>query len=427
MASWWKPWTWEPLLSRWGPRPSDGDNFIRNLPGAWVAAFARAGVPVTLDTALQLAAVFCAVRVIAEGVAQVPLKVLREEERDGRIYRKPDIKNPVYNLLHRRPNSWMTSFEWRETMTMHAVLCGNGFSVISRVNGRPDELIPVHPDAMEVRFEGGTPRYRATIQGRKVDLERKDVFHLRGPSMDSVAGLPVVSLARSVLGLAMGLERSQEDLQRTGGRPSGILSNKGTNLSDVAKGQLKESWQKQYGPGGEGGIAVLDGAWEFTAMMMSAVDAQHIENRRFQIDEVGRVFRVLPMMLMQADKTATFASSEQFFIAHVVHTLDPWVKRWEHALDRDLIDDPAAYANFVLQGLMRGAAKDRAEYYTRALGSGGAAGWLTQNEVRELEDRDPHPDGDELFRGSQNAAPSTAPEAEPEPEPVPTASDETDA
>lgn len=394
---------WTNLLSRWGPRASDGDNFIRSLPEAYRNLFTRSGVSLTPDTALQLAAVLCAVRVIAEGVAQVPLKVIREEERDGKTYRKPATDDPVYMILHRRPNSWQTSFEWREQMTMHAVLCGNAYSVIGRVNGKVDELIPVHPDQMDVKFERGTLSYRATIEGRQIDLDAKDVFHLRGPTMDGVRGLPIVSLARSVLGLSLDLEESQANLQRTGGRPSGILANKGTALSPEKKSELREEWQKKFGPGGEGGIAVLDGGWEFAAMMMTAVDAQHIENRRFQIEEIGRTFRVLPLMLMHADKTATFASTEQFFIAHVVHTLDPWIQRWEHALDRDLLDDPSTYAHFLLQGLMRGAAADRAEYYTKALGSGGAPAWHTQNEIRAMEDRDPIEGGDELFRGSQNA------------------------
>lgn len=404
---------WDNLISRWGPRASDGDNFIRNLPHQWVNGFERAGFPVTPHSALQLSAVLCAVRVISEGVAQVPLKVMREETISEREYRRPAKDVPIYNILHRRPNSWQTSFEWREMMTMHAVLCGNAYSVISRVNGVIDELIPVCPEHMNVRWEGGTPHYRATIDGVQIDLEQRDVFHLRGPSLDGRAGLPIAHIARHVLGLAAGLERSQDDLQRTGGRPSGILANKGSPLSPEAKTALTDAWHRKFGSGGEGGIAVLDGGWEFAAMTMSAVDAQHIESRKFQIEEVGRAFRVLPVMLMHSDKSSTFASTEQFIIAHVVYTLDPWVQRWEHAIDRDLIEDQDLYANFVMQGLMRGAAKDRAEYYTKALGSGGAPAWLTQNEVRLAEEQNPVDGGDELLRGSQNA--SGTPPAGPQP------------
>lgn len=401
------------LISRWGPRASDGDNFIRNVPRGIVEGYAAQDVTLTPESALQLAAVFCAVRVIAEGVAQVPLKVMRTVQKTGKTYRELATDLPIYTILHRRPNSWMTSFEWREMMTMHAVLGGNAYSYISRVNGQIDELIPILPELMTVKFEGGTLSYRATIDGRERDLDQRDVFHLRGPSLNGIEGLPTVRIARTLLGLSRGLERSQSDLQRTGGRPSGILTNSGSALSVEAKNSLTEAWQKKFGPSGEGGIAVLDGNWAFAAMTMTAVDAQHIENRRFQIEEVGRAFRVLPLMLMHADKTATFASSEQFFIAHVVHTLDPWVQRWENTLDRDLIEDPACYSHFLLQGLMRGAAKDRAEYYTKALGSGGAPAWHTQNEIRGMEDEDPIEGGDELFRGSQNAPDTPAAPALP--------------
>ncbi|PZQ18943.1 MAG: phage portal protein [Ancylobacter novellus] len=396
MASWWKPWTW-------GQGASHADNFIRNHSEGWVQGARRHGLPVTIDTALQLAAVLCAVRVIAEGVAQQPLKVMREELREGRTFLRPATDDPAYRLLHRRPNAWMTSFEWRELMTVHAALTGNAYSIISRVDGRLDELIPVHPDSMQVKLENGEISYRATVNGRIIELDKRDVFHLRGPSMDGVLGLPIVRLARDVLGLASALEHSHIELQAKGGRPSGVLSTDQT-LGPDAKSDLREEWNKKFGPTGEGGIAVFDRGWTFTPLLMSAVDQQFIENRRFQIEEIGRIWRVLPLMMMQSDKTASYASSEQFFQAHDIHTLHPWVQRWEQTIDRDLLSDETTYANFVMQGLLRAAAVDRSEYYARALGAPGSRGWMTANEVRALEELDPHPDGDELNLGQQASA-----------------------
>lgn len=394
MATWWKPWTWRDGASH-------GDNFIRSLVIQEGAS--RAGLPATPESAVQVTAVLCAARVISEGMAQMPLKLVRERNVNGRTMREVATDHPLHRILHRRPNGWMTSFQWRETMTMHAVLGGNAYSVISRVNGEIDELIPVDPACVSMSFEGGEIRYRMNLDGRTAEYPRSEVFHLRGPSLDGKVGLPILRLAREAVGLTSGLEAAQARLQENGGRPSGILTYKDAGtLSPEAKQMLRDSWNKKFGPGGEGGVAVLDNGWDYTSIMMSAVDAQLIETRRFQIDEIGRAFRVWPLMLMQADKTATFASSEQFFLAHVIHTLGPWIERWENTLDCDLINVVDLYAHFQVNGLMRGAAADRAEFYAKALGAGGAPGWATQNEIRGWEDLDPKEGGDELFRGSQN-------------------------
>lgn len=407
MATWWKPWTWV-------PGSSHADNFVRNI--TLQEGTPRLGLPTTPEAAVQVTAVLCAVRVIAEGMAQMPLKLYREREVDGRTKREVAKDHPLHQRLHRRPNSWMTSFQWREMMTMHAVLGGNGYSVISRVGGHLDELIPVDPACVQIGFDRGEIRYRIVIDGRTMEYAKRDIFHLRGPSLDGKVGLNILRLAREAVGLTNSLEHAQTRLQQNGGRPSGILTySDGGTLSPEAKQALRESWNEKFGPGGEGGVAVLDNGWSYSSITMSAVDAQLIETRRFQIDEIGRAFRVWPLMLMQADKTATFASSEQFFLAHVIHTLGPWIERWENTLDCDLIDDPDLYAHFQVNGLMRGAAKDRGEFYAKALGAGGAPGWATQNEIRGWEDLDPKDGGDELFRGSQNAdVPAGAPAVDPE-------------
>ena len=403
MANWWAPWTW------FGGGASHGDNFIRNV---------RDGTPNSLaaideHTALRLSAVLCAVRVISEGLAQIPLKVFREKEEQGQTVREPAKDHAAYNVLHRRPNAWMTSFEWRELMTMHAVLLGSGFSIINRVSGKVDELIPVHPAAVQILFDGTDVKYRITIDGKQAVYSREEIFHLRGPSMDGVTALPIVRMAARAIGLSQALEQQQTDLQENGGRPSGILTYSGGKLGTDERKNVAEAWREKFGPGGKGGVAVLEKAWEFSSMAMSAVDAQHIESRRMQVEEIGRIFRVQPIMMMQSDKAATYASAEQMFLSHIVHTLGPWVERWENAIDRDLLDDET-YSHFQINGLMRGAARDRAEYYTRALGSGGSAGWATQNEIRGWEDMDPIPGGDVLFKPTNAEYPSAPPTGDEE-------------
>lgn len=397
MANWWAPWTW------FGEGQSHSDNFIRNLTDGTPNKLGR----IDEHTALRLSAVLCAVRVISEGLAQIPLKVFREEEENGQTVRKPAKGHAAYNVLHRRPNAWMTSFEWRELMTMHAVLLGSGFSIINRVGGKIDELIPVHPAAVQILFQNNDVRYRIGINGRQADFSRDEVFHLRGPSMDGVTALPIVKLAARAIGLSQALEFQQTSLQENGGRPSGILSYAGGKIGKEEKKNVADAWREKFGPGGPGGVAVLEKEWGFHPMATNAVDAQHIESRRMQIEEIGRVFRVQPIMMMQSDKAATYASAEQMFLSHIVHTLGPWVERWENAIDRDLLDDDT-YSHFQINGLMRGAARDRAEYYTRALGQGGAPGWATQNEIRGWEDMDPSPGGDVLFKPTNAVDPSAA-------------------
>lgn len=382
------------LFGRWFGRKAMAE---ANAPFL-IAPATRAGVAVTTETAMGVTAFLCGARVIAEGVAQLPLKVMRERHDGERTYRQPARDHWAYDLLHRQPNGWMTSYELRETLTLHAVATGNGVAIKNIVDGRIRELLPVRPDQLEIEQTADwnvvyTVRDRQGIVGR---FASDRVLHVRGPSWNSYLGLDIVRLARESLGLTMASERSQALLHKTGGRPSGVLSSE-QNLSNETVARLKGEWNERYGPGGDGGIAVLDGGWKFAPLTMSGVDAQHVETRRFQIEEVGRLLRVNPMMMMQADKTATYASAEQFFIAHVIHTLGPWIERWEQALDRDILGHaPDVYSHFVVQGLMRGAAKDRAEYYAKALGSGGGQAWMTANDVRGEEDMNPHADGDAL-------------------------------
>jgi HK97 family phage portal protein len=178
------------------------------------------------------------------------------------------------------------------------------------------------------------------------------------------------------------LERQQAKLAGNGGKPSGVLSFK-NKLGAETKKALQETWQQKFGINGEGGIAILDGDASFQSMTMTSVDAQHMETRRFQIEEIARAFRVQPIMLMQQDKAATFGSAEQMFRVHLTHTLMPWFVRFEEAAARDILSGVDGYrVDLEERGLARGDFKDQADYYTKALGAGGQPGWMTPNEVR---------------------------------------------
>jgi HK97 family phage portal protein len=200
--------------------------------------------------------------------------------------------------------------------------------------------------------------------------------------MDGFKALPAVKQAREAIGLSRALEVQQAKLAGNGGKPSGVLSF-AQPLKPETKEKLRETWQQKFGANGDGGIAILDGDAKFQSMTMTSVDAQYIETRRLQIEEIARALRVQPIMLMQADKAATFASAEQMFRNHVIHTLGPWIQRFEQAANRDILrNDDGLEFDLDERNLLRGDFKDQAEYYAKALGAGGAKGWMSQDEIR---------------------------------------------
>ena len=356
---------------------------------SWAALFgqqnSRAGVSVNVDSALKVSTVFACLRVLADGIAQVPLKVYREKADGSKELAKD---HPTYRLLSRRPNDWMTSFEFRQVMMFHAVLLGNGCAYIGRIRGVPRELIPLVPGSYTIeQAKDYTLTYRLTgLNGQTTVLPREEVFHLRGPSWTGVAGLDALQVAREAVGLAIATEETHAALHANGTQPGGVLSVKGS-LDDAARARLKESWaQYQGGLANRFKTAVLDMESTWTPLGMKGVDAEHLDTRRFQIEEICRDLKVFPQMVGYADKTATFASAEAFFLAHVIHTLNPWIENWEQSLARDLFpDEDDILAKFSMQGLLRGDNTARATFYA----SGITNGWLTRNEARRLEDLNP--------------------------------------
>jgi len=356
---------------------------------SWAGLFgqqnSRAGVSVNVDSALKVSTVFACLRVLADGIAQVPLKVYREKPDGSKALAKD---HPAYRLLSRRPNEWMTSFEFRQVMMFHAALLGNGCAYIGRLRGVPRELIPLVPGNYAIeQARDYTLTYRLTgLNGQTTVLPREDVFHLRGPSWTGAAGLDALQVAREAVGLAIATEETHAALHANGTQPGGVLSVKGS-LDDAARARLKESWaQYQGGLANRFKTAVLDMDSTWTPLGMKGVDAEHLDTRRFQIEEICRDLKVFPQMVGYADKTATFASAEAFFLAHVIHTLNPWIENWEQSLARDLFpDEDDILAKFSMQGLLRGDNAARATFYA----SGITNGWLTRNEARRLEDLNP--------------------------------------
>ena len=371
--------------------------------------YGRPGDPQSSElAALQVQAVFCAVRVIAEGIAQMPLAIKREAFANGRATHDLAADHHVHKLLTRRPNSWQSPYEFLEYAVMIAALTGD-FIAVKTQPRRPTEILPIPPGNWTVKQENDySLTYRVTYSDKtSADFGQNYIFHLRGPSLNGYEGARPVMLARRAIGLADDLEAQQRNQAAAGGRPSGVLSTS-AKLNKESVDRLKATWTERFGARGEGGIAILDQDWKFAPMQMSAVDSQHLETRKHQIEEVARAFRVFPQMLMQTDKTSTFASAESFFQAHVVHTLGPWIERVEGAINRDLIgqadQELGFFADLDEENLMRGALRDQADYYAKALGSGGGPAWMTQNEVRAKRGLNPVSGGDALSTGAQDAA-----------------------
>lgn len=351
----------------------------------------KSGVAVTADEALRCSTVLACVRVLAEGIAQVPFRLYQPKQggRGSELAKG----HPVYRLLAHRPNPWQTPFEWRETMMIHAVLTGNGISFKNRVNGVVRELIPLVPGQVAVEQQPDyTLTYRITFaSGEYLVLGSEDVVHIRGPSWNSYVGMDAIRLAREAIGLAVALEETHARLHKNGARPGGILTTDGgARLHKDQIDQIREAWQQvQGGLSNSWKTAILAGGLKWTQMSMTGVETEHLSTRRFQIEEICRDLKVFPQMVGHSEKTATYASAEAFFQAHVTYSLQPWAERVEQACDRDLLSEQEVvdglYCAHTFNGLLRGNAESRAKYY----GAGIKDGWLTRNEARIEEDLDP--------------------------------------
>ena len=359
--------------------------------GAGWASGSKSGAAVNWKTAAQVSAAFACARIIAEGLAQVPFKLFRETADGGREAAKTHL---LYTLLAHKPNTWQTSFEFREMLGLHLAFCGSAYIFPVRVDGRIVELLPYQPQQVTVKRIGWEVSYDInTGNGKTITIPGSQMWHLRGPSWDSVVGLEPVRLAREAIGLALATEEHGARMFSNGARVGGVLSSESTLKPDQVK-ELRDSWEKtQSGVSNAFKTAILWGGLKWAPTAQQNDQAQLIEQRRFQVEEICRHFRVMPIMVGSADKTATYASVEQMLIAHVVHTLGPWYSRIEQSADAALLSakdiDNGYYFKFVASALMRGAHADRAAYFSKALGAGGSPAWMTQDEVRALEELNP--------------------------------------
>lgn len=339
---------------------------------------------------MQMTAVYSCVRILAEAVAGLPLHVYRDGANGGK---EKATDHPLYKVLHDQPNPEMTSFVFRETLMTHLLLWGNAYAQIIR-NGRGDVigLYPLMPSRMSVgRLDSGALFYNyQTMPGEVpgdtglVRLSASEVLHIPGLGFDGLVGYSPIAMAKNAIGMAQACEDYGASFFANGAAPGGVLEHPGT-IKDPTR--VRESWQATFGGAKNGNkIAVLEEGMKYTPISMSPEQAQFLETRKFQMNEIARIFRIPPHMIGDLDKSS-FSNIEQQSLEFVKYTLDPWVIRFEQAITKTLLaqrEKPTLFVKFNVEGLLRGDYVSRMNGYAVARQNG----WMSSNDIRELENLD---------------------------------------
>ena len=360
------------------------------------------GKRVNERSAMQMTAVYSCVRILSEAVAGLPLHLYRYTENGGK---EKATGHPLYFLLHDEPNPEMTSFVFRETLMTHLLLWGNAYAQIIR-NGKGEilALYPLMPDRMTVdRDDKGRLYYEyqvsnedaPTMKGNLVRLQPSDVLHIPGLGFDGLVGYSPIAMAKNAIGMAIACEEYGAKFFANGAQPSGVLEHPGT-IKDPRR--VRESWTQTFGGSQNANkVAVLEEGMKYTPISISPEQAQFLETRKFQINEIARIFRVPPHMVGDLEKSS-FSNIEQQSLEFVKYTLDPWVSRWEQGMVRSLLaaeEKKSYFIKFNVDGLLRGDYQSRMNGYA----IGRQNGWMSANDIRELENLDciPQEQGGDLY------------------------------
>ncbi|MED5804451.1 phage portal protein [Streptococcus anginosus] len=360
------------------------------------------GKTVNERTALQTTAVYACVRILSETIASLPLHVYRYTEGG----KAKDTEHVLYTLLHDEPNPDMTSFVFRETLMSHLLIWGNAYSQILRDrSGQVIGLYPLLPDQMIVhrsekgklyyvynRYEEDNPNFQ---EKGSIVLSQEEVLHIPGLGFDGLIGYSPIALAKNAVGMTLACEEYGASFFGNGANPGGVLEHPGI-LKDP--GKVRDSWNAVYqGTRNAHKVAVLEEGMSYKQIGIPPEEAQFLETRKFQINEIARLFRIPPHMVGDLEKSS-FSNIEQQSLEFVKYTLDPWVVRFEQALKKSLLlpeEKKTHFIKFNVDGLLRGDYQSRMNGYA----IGRQNGWLSTNDIRELEELNPIPpeEGGDLY------------------------------
>ncbi len=337
------------------------------------------GKKVNERTAMQTTAVYACVRILAETIASLPLHTYKYT-KDGK---EKATEHQLYYLLHDEPNPEMTSFVFRETLMSHLLLWGNAYAQIIRDGrGQVVALYPLLPDKMRVdRNTSGELYYEYHSDKGVYIFNKDDVLHIPGLGFDGLIGYSPIAMAKNAIGMAMATEEYGASFFANGANPGGVLEHPGV-VKDPKK--IRDSWNQVYqGSSNAHRIAVLEEGMKFQQIGIPPEQAQFLETRKFQIEEICRIFRV-PLHLVGNLERATFSNIEYQSIDFVVHTIRPWLVRIEQSINKSLFlkDEKKEYfVSFLAEGLLRGDFASRMQGYSIGIQNG----IYSINEVRNLE------------------------------------------
>ena len=348
-------------------------------PPSFFFGTSSSGKAVNEKTALQTTAVYACVRILAETIASLPFHTYRYTLNG----KEKAIEHPIYYLLHSEPNPEMTSFVFRETLMSHLLLWGNAYAQIIRDGrGRVLGLYPLLPNKVIVnRNQHGELVYQYEKEGQTYFLRSYEVLHIPGLGFDGLIGYSPIAMAKNAIGMAIATEEYGAKFFANGANPGGVLEHPGV-VKDPAR--IRESWNAVYqGSSNAHRVAVLEEGMKFQSIGIPPEQAQFLETRKFQINEIARIFRIPPHMIGDLEKSS-FSNIEQQSLEFVMYTLDPWVVRWEQAIQRALFTENEKrqyFVKFNVDGLLRGDYQSRMNGYA----VGRQNGWLSANDIRELE------------------------------------------
>jgi len=351
------------------------------------------GVTVTPETAMKYSAVFSCIKVLSESVGMLPLHLYKDADKG----RKKAKDHKLYSLLHDEPNTYQTAQEFKEMLVAHVCLRGNFYAYINRVRGEVRELLPFNPDAVApILNDDYEVEYKVTYKNGTSDvLKQKDVFHIKGLTLDGFTGVSVIHYAKDSIGLGLATERHGSKLFSNGARPGGILSTDQKLQPDQVE-RIRDNWNDTQG-GLENAhrTAILEGGLKWAAIGMTSEDSQFLETRKYQRSEVAGMFRVPPHMIGDLERS-TNNNIEHQGQEFVTYSLMPYLTRIEQRVRKSLLNTKEKkeyFAKFNVSALVRGDMKTRIAWY------GGMINWglMSPNEGRELEDMNPRDGGDDYL------------------------------